>query len=150
SPFARAWLAGLLLLAGAALAAAPPPPQPPSILFGELFDAVQRSRVFSDSKTFADAIPKESPQAILAAWQSERRRPDFDLPAFVARHFTVPEIHESTYHSKPGEGACAHIESLWPVLERQPDPEIPGSSLLPLPHRYVVPGGRFREVYYWD
>jgi alpha,alpha-trehalase len=24
------------------------------------------------------------------------------------------------------------------------------SSLLPLPHPYVVPGGRFREVYYWD
>ena len=24
------------------------------------------------------------------------------------------------------------------------------SSLLPLPHPYVVPGGRFRELYYWD
>ena len=23
-------------------------------------------------------------------------------------------------------------------------------SLLPLPKPYVVPGGRFREVYYWD
>ncbi len=23
-------------------------------------------------------------------------------------------------------------------------------SLLPLPEPYVVPGGRFREVYYWD
>ena len=26
----------------------------------------------------------------------------------------------------------------------------PSSSLLALPHRFVVPGGRFREVYYWD
>jgi alpha,alpha-trehalase len=26
----------------------------------------------------------------------------------------------------------------------------PYSSLLPLPHPYVVPGGRFREIYYWD
>ena len=24
------------------------------------------------------------------------------------------------------------------------------SSLLPLPYPYVVPGGRFRELYYWD
>jgi len=24
------------------------------------------------------------------------------------------------------------------------------SSLIPLPHPYVVPGGRFREIYYWD
>ncbi|HND88263.1 MAG TPA: alpha,alpha-trehalase TreF, partial [Saprospiraceae bacterium] len=42
-----------------------------------------------------------------------------------------------------------HIEALWPALTRQPDaPKY--SSLLPLPHPYVVPGGRFREVYYWD
>ena len=26
----------------------------------------------------------------------------------------------------------------------------PYSSLLPLPRPYVVPGGRFRELYYWD
>ena len=43
-----------------------------------------------------------------------------------------------------------HIDALWPVLERQPDVPTPHSSLLPLPHRYVVPGGRFREIYYWD
>jgi alpha,alpha-trehalase len=36
------------------------------------------------------------------------------------------------------------------VLTRGPDTAAAGSSLLPLPHRYVVPGGRFREVYYWD
>ena len=26
----------------------------------------------------------------------------------------------------------------------------PYATLLPLPYPYVVPGGRFREVYYWD
>src|SRR4029078_12854694 len=26
----------------------------------------------------------------------------------------------------------------------------PYSSRLALPHRYVVPGGRFNEIYYWD
>ncbi len=38
----------------------------------------------------------------------------------------------------------------WNVLTRAPDVAVPGSSLLPLPYPYVVPGGRFREVYYWD
>jgi alpha,alpha-trehalase len=43
-----------------------------------------------------------------------------------------------------------HSRSLWPLLTRAADPIDPRSSLIPLPGAYVVPGGRFREVYYWD
>ncbi len=43
-----------------------------------------------------------------------------------------------------------HIRALWPVLTRAADTTASYSSLIPLPHPYVVPGGRFREVYYWD
>src|SRR5207237_9439928 len=43
-----------------------------------------------------------------------------------------------------------HIRARWPVLARQPDTADALSSLIPLPHAYAVPGGRFREVYYWD
>jgi len=147
-PLVQAW--ALLLLCSAALAATAPQPQPPSVIYGDLFDTVQRQKVFTDSKTFADAVPRESPAAIMAAWNRERRGADFDLRGFVARYFTVPEVRESTYRSQAGEDVCAHIISLWPVLTRQPDQPVAGSSLLPLPHRYVVPGGRFQEIYYWD
>src|SRR5690348_11710704 len=111
--FFCAWV---LLWVGAALAAQAPQPQPPSVIYGELFDTVQRQRVFADSKTFADAVPKSSPQDIMAAWSREHRAPGFDLRGFVARHFSVPEVHESTYRSEAGEDVCAHISSLWPVL----------------------------------
>ncbi len=53
----------------------------------------------------------------------------------------------------PARTSAAHIDKLWPVLERRPDGttlRIAHSSLLPLPRPYVVPGGRFGEVYYWD
>jgi len=43
-----------------------------------------------------------------------------------------------------------HIDQLWPVLTRAPVGETSFSSKLPLPYRYVVPGGRFNEMYYWD
>ena len=43
-----------------------------------------------------------------------------------------------------------HIDALWKVLERKPEDQRPHSSRLALPHRYVVPGGRFNEIYYWD
>ena len=35
-------------------------------------------------------------------------------------------------------------------MTRKADKKIKGSSLLPLPHPYIVPGGRFNEIYYWD
>jgi alpha,alpha-trehalase len=120
------------------------------VVYGELFDAVQRERVFPDSKTFPDALPKTHPDAIMREYRRARAAPGFDLRAFVAAHFTPPETPASGFRSAPQRGACAHIESLWPLLVRQPDPPVEGSSLLPLPRPYVVPGGRFREIYYWD
>jgi alpha,alpha-trehalase len=35
------------------------------------------------------------------------------------------------------------------MLVRQPVTPVPGGSALPLPAPFVVPGGRFRELYYW-
>jgi len=45
-----------------------------------------------------------------------------------------------------------HIRALWPMLTRAPPARTSAerSSLISLPAPYVVPGGRFREVYYWD
>ena len=43
-----------------------------------------------------------------------------------------------------------HIDALWTLLTRDEPIVAPYSSLLPLPRPYVVPGGRFRELYYWD
>ena len=38
---------------------------PPDKIYGELFHDVQSSRIFKDSKTFADAIPKKDPKEIV-------------------------------------------------------------------------------------
>lgn len=46
------------------------------------------------------------------------------------------------------------VHSLWPSLTRLVSPEVERQpdrhTLLPLLHPFVVPGERFREVYYWD
>jgi alpha,alpha-trehalase len=124
-------------------------PQPPSILYGELFDAVQRGNLYPDSKTFADAIAKAPAADILRAWRKDHGSASFDLKAFVDRWFDMPETPSTIYRSDPNQDVCRHVDDLWPVLTRQPDDEA-NSSLLPLPRRYVVPGGRYREIYYWD
>ena len=61
----------------------------PQDLYGPLFEAVQLERVFPDSKTFVDMIPRESPAAIMQAYAREKPAGREALTAFVARHFTV-------------------------------------------------------------
>src|SRR6266568_3924309 len=113
-----------------------------------LFEAVQRARVFPDSKTFVDCVPRHELSKILAAYRAEATRAGFNLHRFVADHFDPPP---STPDEPQGGGnVTEYIHALWSALRREPDRVVPGSSLLPLPHPYIVPGGRFREIYYWD
>ena len=65
-------------------------------------------------------------------------------------NFEIPQAVAANYKSDTSEDVVTHIKKLWAVLKRNPDKEVEGSSLLPLPNPYIVPGGRFREVYYWD
>lgn len=118
---------------------------------GDLFEAVQKNRVFSDSKQFVDMVPTEAPETILEKWKSQKDSNDFDLKTFVENHFRLPKTPGDTIDIVQHESCREHIQELWPMLFRPADNHTnPHSSLIPLPHPYVVPGGRFREIYYWD
>src|SRR5438876_827574 len=119
---------------------------------GPLFTAVELSGIFPDSKTFVDARPLVAPAQIVARYDSARRAPGFSLQAFVQRYFEMPPPVAPDFHSYRSQTMEQHIRALWPVLTRAPshDTGAGRSSLIPLPEPYVVPGGRFREVYYWD
>jgi alpha,alpha-trehalase len=122
----------------------------PSDRYQELFAAVQGARVFADSKSFVDCTPRRAPAEILRRYREHKAQPGFDLATFVAGHFAHEPVPESHYVSDPHEPFRAHIDNLWDVLTRHPAGHPAGSSLLPLPHAYLVPGGRFGEMYYWD
>jgi alpha,alpha-trehalase len=122
----------------------------PADRYQELFVEVQTARIFSDSKTFVDCAPRRDPRIILETYRQEKPAPHFDLAAFVQRHFEPPPAHDSHYVSDPDQSLPDHIDSLWAVLTQHPDNHPARSSLLPLPNKYVVPGGRFGELYYWD
>ena len=129
---------------------APADPLSPADRYQELFTAVQGARVFADSKTFVDCVPLGHPEDILAEYRARQEQPDFDLARFVHAHFQAERVPDSHYVSDPGQSLVDHIDSLWPVLTREPSEHPPLCSLLPLPGPYVVPGGRFGEMYYWD
>ena len=124
--------------------------QPPSVLFGPLFRAVEMSRIFPDQKTFADALPRQAPAAVMADYGRESTRSGFDLAGFVRAHFAMPPLNSVSFRPRADQHVVDYIGTMWAVLERQPDKDSRYSSLLPLRFPYVVPGGRFSEIYYWD
>lgn len=112
-----------------------------------LFRDVQLAGLFDDSKTFADAIADQPLSVVCNDYDNARSQSRVDLIQFVERYFrlpaaaSMPDIQENDVDD--------YIASMWSVLHRRPDtPRY--DSLIPLRHNYVVPGGRFREIYYWD
>jgi alpha,alpha-trehalase len=124
----------------------------PADIYGSLFRAVQLGHVFPDSKSFADATPRRDPGQIMTDFAAHKPRGAVALRRFVLANFMVPG---SLPAPPPAAGVArtpmlAHIQALWPALTRQPAQVSATGSALPLPRAYVVPGGRFREIYYWD
>lgn len=117
---------------------------------GQLFQDVQLSGIFEDSKTFVDARPRSEPSEIVSHYNKAKKSAGFNLRAFVEQNFELPRVVGRDFKTDTTQTMEEHIRALWPVLTRQPDSADARSSLIPLPNPYVVPGGRFREVYYWD
>jgi alpha,alpha-trehalase len=128
----------------------PDTPQPPQALFGELFVAVQSAAIYGDGKTFVDAVPREAPAAIMERFRAERPASPAALQRFVEAHFALPEDPPPVAAPSQARTLTEHIDALWSQLSRTSAGAPRWSSLLPLPKPYVVPGGRFREIYYWD
>src|SRR6267143_1008490 len=147
-------MSALLIAVAACRPSAQQPSRPsaydPAHDIGSLFSDVQLSGIFPDSKEFVDARPRSDPRTIEARYDSARRTPGFVLRAFVEQNFVLPQPAGDGYHTVASQSMTGHVTALWPVLTRPPDSADARSSLIPIPNPYVVPGGRFREVYYWD
>jgi alpha,alpha-trehalase len=141
-------LAAVLFIAPSAFALERPPP--PQVLFGDLYADVELGGVFPDSKEFADATPESPPADILALYRSDKPETPDALKRFVVAHFDLPGQIAAPSAASERVPIREHIDKLWRVLTRNTPTAPPYSSLLPLPRPYVVPGGRFRELYYWD
>lgn len=120
----------------------------PATVLGPLFARVQEAALFDDSKTFADAEPLDDPARIVAAYEGAGPLGDDELRAFVDEHFALPPEHEEDGRCEGSVEDC--IAQTWDQLSRKADRVSPHGSLLDLPRPFLVPGGRFRELYYWD
>jgi len=124
--------------------------QTPDELYGDLFKDVQLKKIFPDNKTFVDCTPKSKPEDIVADYKKLGNPSNETIKRFVEDNFIIPSDSAPGYHTDIKDNVIEHIEELWNVLQRSADKPLEGSSLIPLPYPYIVPGGRFREVFYWD
>lgn len=119
----------------------------PFDLYGPLLVDVQTRRLFADGKTFVDAVPLRGSRDIMADYEQVPRDDEAALTAFVRSNFRLPS--ETIVPDAPaGRDLRTHIHGLWITLVRAPAEG--DGSLLALQRPYLVPGGRFTELYYWD
>ncbi|MCM2129533.1 alpha,alpha-trehalase TreA [Larsenimonas rhizosphaerae] len=156
------WLSVLGLavaLSGCAALSSPPVPKTaadsPETRWGPVMTAIASAELYPDGKTVVDLIPTRDPAAIVADYQEQTTTgpmPREALKAFVAANFQMPPENDSHLEEPAGTPIKQHIINLWPVLTRESGEvaDNPWSSLVGLPHPFVVPGGRFNEMFYWD
>ncbi|XP_022617238.1 trehalase isoform X1 [Seriola dumerili] len=153
----------------------PPPCDSQIYCTGPILDQVQKAKLFDDDKYFVDMKLKVMPEVVLSAFHnlsdetSDMKVPPAKLQEFLSVYFEKPgtEFESWTppdWHDKPKFlGGIADqnlrdwaekIHHLWKSLGRKihtgvkDHPEL--YSQIYTPHPVVVPGGRFRELYYWD
>lgn len=91
-----------------------------------------------------------------------------EIARFVADNFEegneIEEWNPKDYNSQPDflkkitdvtvRDFARNLVRLWPILARKVRPEVEENaerySLIAVPNGFIVPGGRFREFYYWD
>lgn len=139
---------------------------------GRLLAAVQMSQLYSDCKEFVDMPMKEDPEVVVAAFDAE-----FDgglgnltlLGDFVSKYFDAAGSDVEKY--VPGDWTASppsllqikdeeyrtwalSLNDLWKTLGRKTSSSVDQfpqrHSFIPRDHPMIVPGGRFRESYYWD
>jgi len=141
---------------------------------GELLATLQNQFIFgNDSKTFVDSPLRNDPEEVLAAFYAlPRPLTTATLTTFAQTHFDpvgsdlVPYTPTDWKEVSPllAIPAIANnhtlrafvvaLNQLWLELGRKPTPSVRANpqrhTLLPTKHPLIVPGGRFRESYYWD
>ncbi len=116
--------------------------------YGILFHAVQLSGFFPDSKTFPDCNPKQEMAEITKNFIASKDKQSFDLEVFINRNFELPKVPSNDFVADTSITLAVHINNLWPYLTIKKSTQ--QGTYLSLPKPFVVPGGRFQELYYWD
>lgn len=137
-----------------------------------LLQDVQLAAIFPDSKTFVDKPTNGTLNQTYAAFSAYGDNvTDGEMISFVEQNFKgegleLQQVPLQGFNSSPAildnitdpiiKNWVNVVNSYWTLLIRQTNETAVcqqgecESSLIPLNYTTVVPGGRYRETYYWD
>ncbi|VDM25679.1 unnamed protein product [Toxocara canis] len=141
---------------------------------GDLLHAVMMLNIFKDSKTFVDKPLKRDPEVVAADFKA--RFPgaitsndrdavrDFVNENFNEEGHELEQCELSDWQKEPEQllsiedpdlrQFSLQVNLIWKKLCRTIKKEVlehpKRHSLIYVPNEFIVPGGRFREFYYWD
>ncbi|XP_012269017.2 trehalase-like [Athalia rosae] len=140
---------------------------------GELLKTMQLAELFNDSKTFVDLFQLHDPEVTLSNFDTmmsetgnnpdrarlekflednfsqESELDDWNPPDWQPNPVAFMRIRDQKFRKWAQD-----LNVIWKQLMRKMKPEVAEHpkrhSLIYLNNPFVVPGGRFRESYYWD
>lgn len=140
---------------------------------GPLLHTVQLAGIFNDSKTFVDLYQLHDPNvtvenfnALMNATNNSPNRTE--IAAFVAENFAMQDELENTtlpdWKENPAilksildpqyHEWAKRLNYIWKTLARKINVDLVKNpqrhSLIYVNNTFVIPGGRFKEFYYWD
>ncbi|KAI0053998.1 glycoside hydrolase family 37 protein [Auriscalpium vulgare] len=147
----------------------------PSDIFcaGSILQTVNVAQLWTDPKTFVDKPTGSSPQSVLSAFgpinstnttegavlsfvDNNFRGEGLELEAQALSNFNLNPPFLQNVTDPLLKSFASIVNTYWTQLIRGTnastlcDGKSCESTLIPLNHTFVVPGGRFREQYYWD
>ncbi|KAJ3663036.1 hypothetical protein Zmor_007346 [Zophobas morio] len=140
---------------------------------GDLLHTIQMAKPFEDSKTFVDMKLKHDEKTTLDNFDvfitnTNNNPTKEEVQQFVSDNFEEGNEFEdwvpSDYTPNPQilskiadteiRNFASKLVAIWPKLARKVKQEVFDTpelyTLLPVEHGFIVPGGRFKEFYYWD
>uniref|UniRef100_A0A915IW69 Trehalase n=1 Tax=Romanomermis culicivorax TaxID=13658 RepID=A0A915IW69_ROMCU len=114
---------------------------------GPILEAVHDHRLFTkDNKDYVDMSLIKSPNDTLAAFYTAFPNMSginaISLGRFIESHFLPPDLNSRNFES--------HIFTYAFQIKKDVGENPDKYSIINLPNPFIIPGGRFREIYYWD
>ncbi|XP_066585009.1 trehalase-like [Prorops nasuta] len=140
---------------------------------GDLLKTVQLAEIFNDSKTFVDLYQYNDPEITLANFQTLMRETNNNpnrtqIAKYVSENFAqqdelisydLPDWQENPPILKNIQDVnfrqwAKDLNAIWRTLARKIRPSVKENpqrhSIIYVENGFIIPGGRFKEFYYWD